>query len=101
MKIDGEVKSDALIVKLDGEVDHSVSSETREIIDAMIERERKSVVVFDLKKVDFMDSAGIGLIMGRYKKVKSMGGVVYVKNVANSVDKILTISGIYNLVRKI
>lgn len=48
-----------------------------------------------------MDSAGIGLIMGRYKSLKRNGRMLFLTNVCGSVDKLLTISGIYNIVKKI
>lgn len=47
-----------------------------------------------------MDSSGIGVIMGRYKLVKNRGGKVTVTNINNSIDRILTISGLYKIVEK-
>lgn len=101
MNIDYELKSGALFIMLDGEVDHSVSLETREAVDDIIADNPLQAVVFDLKKVGFMDSAGIGLIMGRYKLLKKENRTLFLTNVSGSVDKLLAISGIYNIVKKI
>lgn len=101
MNIDYEIRSGALFIILDGEVDHSVTLETREVVDDIIANNPLQSVVFDLKKVKFMDSAGIGLIMGRYKSLKRSGRMLFLTNVCGSVDKLLTISGIYNIVKKI
>lgn len=57
-------------------------------------------IVFDFKDVSFMDSSGIGLIMGRYKKVMFIGGKAAVTNVGNAVDRIFKISGLYKIIEK-
>ncbi|MDE5873576.1 MAG: STAS domain-containing protein, partial [Lachnospiraceae bacterium] len=54
----------------------------------------------DMSGISFMDSSGIGLITGRYRKVHDTGGQVYVININANIDKILTMSGIYRIVKK-
>ena len=58
-------------------------------------------VVFNMKGVTFMDSTGIGVLLGRYKKLKNMRIAAYIENPSFSADKVFSISGIYNLIPKI
>ena len=57
-------------------------------------------IIFNFKRTMFMDSSGIGVIMGRYKLVKKRGGSITVTNINNSIDRIFTISGLYKIVSK-
>ena len=56
-------------------------------------------LILDFKNVSMMDSSGIGLILGRYKKVKDNGGDVYVKKLNKQVDKIFEVSGLYQVIK--
>ena len=71
-----EVFNNYLIVHLDGELDHHSSEEVRNKIDSKYYDENLLNLVLDLRKVNFMDSSGIGLVMGRYKNCKEQGGNV-------------------------
>ena len=55
---------------------------------------------FDLL-VRMMDSSGVGLLLGRYKNVKRLGGVLYVKNVGRAVDRVFEMSGVYQVIGKL
>ncbi len=101
MKINTEQRNGALVVHFKGEIDHSVTLEAREQLDELINRGGFDYMVIDLKDISFMDSAGIGLIMGRYKKLRLEKKLLYLRNVTPSVDKILKISGLYKLVNVI
>ena len=63
------VSGNNLVISLNAELDHHLAEEMRQVIDDVIDKRGVTHIVFDFTKVDFMDSAGIGLIMGRYKKV--------------------------------
>ena len=62
------VNDNKLIIRMNAELDHHLAEEMRQVIDDVIDKRGVTHIVFDFTKVDFMDSAGIGLIMGRYKK---------------------------------
>ena len=89
-----------LIVRLDGELDHHTAEEMRKEIDKEIDKNNSKNVVFDLASVNFMDSSGIGVVIGRYKKVSKRGGQVAVVNVNSRVERIFKMSGLFNIVQK-
>ena len=92
-----------LHIQLQGEVDeHGVANLRREA-DKWIEAYalRCEKVIFDLKEISFMDSTGIGFLIGRYKNCSRYGIGVYIANPAIATDRILTMSGIYSLMPKI
>ena len=91
-----------LYIYLVGEIDeHSVAS-VRERADRLIdENAGLSRAIFNLAGVKFMDSTGIGFLMGRYKKLQKYGMTMYLENPNTGADKILELSGIYSLMPKI
>ncbi len=91
-------KDKTLLIKLTDEIDHHTTEKIRRIADYEIERHIPRKVVFDFNKVSFMDSAGIGLVLGRYKNASMLGGKVELINVNKSVYKILKMSGIIKLI---
>lgn len=97
---DFEVKDNTLVIHVNGELDHHNAVFIRSIADEKIYKNQIKNVIFDFEKTGFMDSSGIGVIMGRYRMVNSLGGIVCVTNVKNNVDKILLFSGLNKIVRK-
>ena len=97
-------RDNCLVVELSGEIDHHVATALRRVLDREIEEKSKEPLVihliFDFRKVVFMDSAGIGVIMGRYNKIKMTGGTVYVTDPQPYVDRILEMAGIYLITRR-
>ena len=91
-------KEKTLMIKLTEEIDHHTTEKIRRIADYEIERHIPRKVIFDFNKVSFMDSAGIGLILGRYKNASMLGSKVELINVNRSVFKILKMSGILKLI---
>ena len=92
------VKEDKLLIlKITEEIDHHVAEKIRRMADNEITRYMPRKVIFDFNQVTFMDSAGIGLIMGRYKKVMDKGDITIV-GVRESVKRILLISGLHKIV---
>lgn len=89
-----------LIIRISEDLDHHLAENIREDIDVMIEKKGLKHIVFDFDGMKFMDSAGIGLIMGRYKKVYMSGGSVDIIGIGPSIDRILRISGLYKIVNQ-
>lgn len=91
------VSDNGLIISMSAELDHHLADEMREVIDDIIDSRGVVNVIFDFSKIGFMDSAGIGLIMGRYKKIRGRGQI-YITGANDSIDRILLISGLHKLV---
>ena len=95
-----ELANQCLIIRLKKELDHHSSMMIREKTDKMIDRGNVKNIIFDFSEAVFMDSSGIGVIMGRYKRVLYTGGKVAVTNVSETIDRILSLSGLYKIVEK-
>ena len=87
-----------LMIRLPEEIDHHSSRDISRRADCMILDEDVSHVVFDFSATRFMDSSGIGVLAGRYRKISCFGGKVYVIHADNHIRKILKMSGLMNLV---
>ncbi len=87
-----------LVFKITEEIDDFSVQKIRRRADYEIERYMPKKVVFDFNSVTFMDSAGIGLIIGRYKFAKMLGGTVELANLTNSIKRIFEMSGILRLI---
>ena len=87
------------VVSLAGEIDHHNAAALRTGIDKLIYEKRPGKLVLDLEKIDFMDSSGLGLIMGRYSLVKEFGGELSVRNPNAGVLKICKLAGMERLIR--
>lgn len=89
-----------LVIRLNEELDHHNALGIREKADKLIDRNHIKNIVFDFSGAGFMDSAGIGVIMGRYKKVIFIGGKTAVANVNTTVDRVFHLSGLYKIIDK-
>jgi len=87
-----------LILKIVDEIDECSAQKIRREADYEIKRYMPRKVVFDFDSVTFMDSAGIGLILGRYKFVNILGGKLEVANLTQSVKRIFEMSGLLRLI---
>lgn len=93
-----KVKDDMLKINLKGEIDHHIASIIKYEIDQYIEKHKIKNILFDFKDVSFMDSSGVGMIIGRYKKLQKAGGKIGVIYLTPQVKKIFEISGLLNIV---
>lgn len=82
---------------LEGELDHHAAKGIREEIDESIERLKPSLLILDFKDVTFMDSSGIGLVMGRYRTMQLLNGRLIVKNASLHIRKVMRLAGIDRL----
>lgn len=100
MNVECKVKNRNLIIQMQGELDDHNAKIVRDKIDRLIDRNNILNIIFDFSYMDFMDSSGIGIIMGRYKKIQTFGGVIAVVNVKPTIDRIFNLSGLYKIVKK-
>ena len=96
-----EKENKRLTFEIHEEIDEYVVQNMRRRIDNEIERYMPKEVIFDFNKVSFMDSAGIGLIIGRYKLASMLGGKVEVTNLTVQVRKIFEMSGILKIIPEV
>lgn len=89
-----------LIVKFIGELDHYNCEKIKGEVDDLISEHNIKNLIFDFQNIDFMDSSGIGIIMGRYNRVKDFGGEVAIVNIKDKLNNILEMSGLYNVASK-
>lgn len=80
-----------------GDIDHHSAKEIRETIDFSLESSLPEILVLDFKDVTFMDSSGIGLVMGRYKLMQSMDGELRIQNVSSHMKKVMRLAGLDKL----
>lgn len=95
---DFQVIDNCLMVRLPEEVDHHLAAYISENADHYILQTKVEHVVFDFEDTKFMDSSGIGIIMGRYRKIACFGGKVYAIHVDKQIKRILTLSGVAGIV---
>ena len=96
-----EKRNGTLRVRLEGELDHRRAGEIRQELDALIADPAVRRLVFDMSGLEFMDSSGIGMIIGRYKIMKSRGGSVAVRPGGKRVDRLIELSGLYQIIEKL
>lgn len=90
-----------LIFKINEDIDECYAQKIRRKLDNEIERYIPKEVIFDFGDVSFMDSAGIGLLIGRYKLANMLGGKVQIANINKPVRKIFEMSGIFRIIPEI
>ena len=98
MKNHLQKREETLTVMMPTEVDHYFVNSIREEVDRKIQTEEVQMLAFDFQKTEFMDSSGIGLLMGRYKLMRALGGKVQILYANERIRKILILSGIYKII---
>lgn len=87
-----------LVVKLNGELDQSCASDLREKIDREISLRNINNLIMDFHGVSFMDSSGIGMLIGRYKLIKARGGKMLIIRTQPQVDKVIELTGLKKVI---
>lgn len=87
-----------LTINFDGEIDHHTCLEIARKTDDVIRKYLPQKVVFDFENVEFMDSSGIGMLLGRYKQLIRFGGKAEMRNLNNDMKRIFTMSGIFKII---
>ena len=100
MEINAQKRGSKLYAALVGELDQHSAEKVRIMLDTLIHDITVRELTLDLSGVTFMDSAGLGVVLGRYKKIHMRGGKDIVTGVSASIDRIFKMSGIYTLVER-
>lgn len=98
MNVKHFIEDKIIIFEITEELDHHSSEKIRKRADYEIQRLMPKRTIFDFKKVKFMDSAGIGLILGRYKLAEAYGGKLELLNVSKNLKRIFEMSGILKII---
>lgn len=99
MKLQLEKTGRTLIVRISGDLDLESAPIFRDKIDdALAQYEMINRLVLNMAEVDFVDSSGLGVILGRYKKMRSRGGAMYLMEVSTSVSKVFELSGLFKII---
>ena len=98
MKVTYNEKDKLLSLQISDEIDHHSAEKIRTRADFEIQKYVPKTLVMDFERVNFMDSAGIGMILGRYKMITMFGGTMNIVNVQPSVKKILEMAGIAKII---
>lgn len=99
MSLEINAVGELLTVYLDGEIDHHSARGIREKIDEAIEFNMPSLLILDFGRVTFMDSSGIGLVMGRYKILEKKGAKLNLTNLPPNIYKVMKLAGIERLAK--
>ena len=87
-------QNSCLIATIDGEIDHHSAAQLRESIDLELHKWHIKTLVMDFSRLSFMDTSGIGLLMGRYKLISSFGGSMYLCGLSPHLQKIIRLAGL-------
>ena len=99
MLVDINVTGEVVIAHLKGEIDHHTAREMREAIDSAIELNMPSLLMLDFSAVSFMDSSGIGLVMGRYRNLLKSGAELHITGVSPNIYKVMRLAGLEKLAK--
>lgn len=98
MQVKFSNKGTTLIVGILAELDHHSADYIRQKVDSEMIKSTTRNIVFDFQKVEFMDSSGIGVIMGRYKNIRKLGGKAAIVNVNSQICRIFEMSGLLKII---
>lgn len=99
LNIDLEIKQDVLCIRLTGELDHHTAETLRNQITEKMEKSEINHLVMNLEKLSFMDSSGLGVILGRYKQIKLKQGEMVVCSISPPVKRLFDMSGLFKIIR--
>ncbi len=99
MSVEIKTNGNAVTALLSGELDHHSAREMRAAIDNALELNMPGVLVLDFKNISFMDSSGIGLVMGRYRNISKTGGELRIRGASPQIYKVMKLAGIERLAK--
>ena len=92
------VNGTCMVIVVPTELDHHIAEQIRQESERILHVKNIHKIIFDFEKTGFMDSSGIGMIMGRYKEIRYTGGKVLAIRVNERIRRILTLSGVYKYI---
>ncbi len=98
MDISFRKRGKTVIAQIYGDIDHRFAEEARRLTERELYSSGADSLVLDMSRVKFMDSSGIGFIIGRYKTVSALGGTISIAAASREADRLLAISGIYRII---
>ncbi len=101
MQIKNRLYNNTLYISLSGELDEMSANFTRQQLDSIMQLPDAKQIVIDLSELTFMDSTGIGILIGRYKKMKLKNIPIFICNPNNHIEKIFQMTGLYEIMPKI
>ena len=101
MQVQSKLYMDTLYLSLSGDLDENSAGYVRANMDEQLEGNYYKQIIIDLSELDFMDSTGIGVLLGRYKKMRQRGIPIYISNPSKQADKIFRMSALYDIMPKI
>lgn len=93
------IRENVLIIRLTGELDHHEATILREAWQNKLREGTVKHVILNLEEISFMDSSGIGVLLGRYKEILQLGGELVVCSVNPAIERILEMSGLFKIIR--
>lgn len=93
-----QIRQKSLVIRMPKELDHHSAEQIRREADRLITEKNINQVEFDFRNTDFMDSSGIGVIMGRYQTIRLLGGVVTATHVNDRIFKVLQLAGVTKVI---
>ena len=99
MSVNINVTGEVVTAYVGGELDHHTAKEMREAIDNAVELNMPTLLILDFKDVNFMDSSGIGLVMGRYRNLVKTGAELHITQAPPQIYKMLKLAGIERLAK--
>jgi len=97
MQVNAKMYADTLHLEIAGELDENSANLARDALDTQMETNNCKQIIIDLSKLDFMDSTGIGVLMGRYRKMKAKNVPIFIANPSAQADKIFKMTALYDV----
>ncbi|QOY35955.1 anti-sigma F factor antagonist [Anaerobacillus isosaccharinicus] len=99
LTINMEKKDSILCVRIDGELDHHTSEKLRNEVDEQLQKGKYKHLVLNLENLTFMDSSGLGVILGRYKQITNNGGEMVICSITPPIKRLMDMSGLFKIIR--
>ena len=101
MEIRNRIYGNIMYITMSGELDENNSLYSKSVLDELFVKGDFNQVIIDLSELEFMDSTGVGILIGRYKKLKEKNIPIYICNPSKHAEKIFNMTGLYNIMPKI